>query len=70
MTTMRCEGCSRRVHISSIEEVDVLVCRQTHSSPAEYEVKSLCDLCREEDPNDEAFHRADMRFREQRGSHL
>jgi hypothetical protein len=70
MTTMRCEGCSRRVHISSIEEVDVLVCRQTHSSPAEYETKSLCDLCRTEDTRDAAYERANLRWRETHGGEL
>ena len=70
MTTMRCEGCTRRVHISCIKDVEVLVCQQTHWSPAEYEVKQLCDLCHSEDPDDAAFHRDDMRYRERRGSHL
>ena len=69
--TDRCDGCSSLTDPDNLVTVDVLVCRQTHSSPAEYEPMRLCASCLNPDVEERrAFERADAIYRERTGSHL
>jgi hypothetical protein len=45
-------------------------CGQTHSSPAEYEVRDLCSFCRQEDTRDAAYERANAIWGETHGGEL
>lgn len=66
--TERCDKCRRERE--DVRVVEVFVSAATWSSPAEYEERYLCGPCRNEPERDEAFERADRRYREDTGSHL
>lgn len=60
---VECDQCGDTVRTDDTEEVTLQTCRQTHSSPAEYEVQRWCTICRTaaeylSDPDNEAYERA------------
>lgn len=44
-TKTTCDACGEPTPKSALKTVDKLVCRQTHSSPAEYESMAVCEPC-------------------------
>lgn len=65
----RCDGCWQLVPVWDLSLVMVQVCKQTHSSPAEYEERRVCTSCRTDD-RDEAYERANVRYKDRMGSEL
>lgn len=65
----RCDGCWKLVPVWELALVMVQVCKQTHSSPAEYEERRVCESCRAEE-RDEAYERANEKHRQSQGHEL
>jgi deoxycytidylate deaminase len=65
-----CSVCGKDTPVSEMTEVVVQTAKQTHSSPAEYEDRLLCQSCLEEDERDPDYERANLRFKEREGHAL
>ena len=65
-----CHGCRKRELVHRMYEVDMLTCRQTHSSPAEWETVLVCYDCFHRGEVDEAYERANLVWRETHGGEL
>lgn len=66
----QCVSCNGLHPVALMHQVEVLACRQTHSSPAEYEDAWACDACFNGDGPDEDYERANQVWRETHGGEL
>lgn len=59
-----CHVCNRLCPVNEMHVGEVLVARQTHSSPAEYEDVHICDPCWTDGERDADYERANHRYKE------
>lgn len=57
-----CAGCGRRLRNDAVQWREVLVCKQTHSSPAEYDRRPYCRTCGTEDAYDAQYEKAAAKY--------
>ncbi len=67
---VHCHCCNRLFAAEDMHKADVLTARQTHWEPAEYDEVLVCSDCFESDGPDEAYERANLKFKESHGSEL
>lgn len=67
---IRCASCHTEHPMHRLFQVDRLVARQTHSSPAEYEEALICHDCFHRGEVDDVYERANVVWKEQHGGEL